>query len=307
MRAIDILHGLYYVVLILLHRPSVRVGELMPTTPTSKQDKCPFEPDAVMSMEGCHSITVCIQAAQRITTLAERCQNLTHLERFGTGPYILLHAARVHLMVAAIPTPARQTGTGHAGCGLSIQFIEMVRKKEQAVDQFHRSLGCLRKFSVYHWTVNGIGVSIRTLERTLAAILQEQEMDQEQELERQRQKLAEYDAGFFEQDGTMADTTNTAASAEVPNVVKEKGLILDDGTASGNKSEEDSSNERAYYESMRFLEMRLLYQERHRYSKDNHLEEHLQRQVSQPLLNAGMDLLPRRGFSFDKNGKRRSL
>lgn len=272
----------------------------MPMTPASKQDKCPFEPDAVMSMEGCHSMTVCVQAAQRITAIAERCQNLNQMERFGLGPYILLHAARVHLMEAAIPTP-KPTRTG---CEPSFQLLGMIRRKEQAVDRFHRSLGCLRKFSVYHWTVNGIGVSIRTLERTLAAILQEQEMDQELELERQRQKLAEYDAGFFEQDGTMTDTSTTAVSAEVP---KERCSIMDDGTAGENKSEEDSSNERAYYEAMRFLEMRLLYQERHRYSKDNHLEEHLQRQDSQPLLTAGMDLSPRRSFTFDKNGKRYSL
>jgi len=284
---IDILHGLYYVVLILLHRPSVRVGELMQTTQSSKQDKCPNEADAVLAMEGCHSMAVCAQAARRITKLAERCQNLTHLERFGAGAYILLHAARVHLMLAAIPAPPRQTGTGPGGCGPSIEFIEAIRKKDQAVDQFHRSLGSLRKFSVYHWTVDGVGLSIRTLERTLAAILHEQELDHEQELEHQNQKLAEYDAGFFDQDGTMLD----------PNIRKKICVVVaNEGIASENKSEEDSMHERTYYESMRVLEMRLLYQERHRYSKDNHLEEHLQHQDAQPLMNPGMDLLPRRGL-----------
>ncbi|KAF9354863.1 hypothetical protein BGX34_010774 [Mortierella sp. NVP85] len=283
----DILHGLYYVVLILLHRPSVRVGELMPTTQSSKQDKCSNEADAVLAMEGCHSMAVCAQAARRITKLAERCQNLTHLERFGAGAYILLHAARVHLMLAAIPAPPRQTGTGPGGCGPSTEFIEAIRKKDQAVDQFHRSLGSLRKFSVYHWTVDGVGLSIRTLERTLAAILHEQELDHEQELEHQHQKLAEYDAGFFDQDGTMLD----------PNIRKKISVVVaNEGIASENKSEEDSMHERTYYESMRVLEMRLLYQERHRYSKDNHLEEHLQHQDAQPLMNPGMDLLPRRGL-----------
>ncbi|CAO3567014.1 unnamed protein product [Mortierella alpina] len=165
----DILHSMYYVILILLHRPSIRLGEVMPTTITSRQDKCPFAPDPVLTMEGCHSMAVCAQAARRITTLAGRCQNLIHLERFGAGAFILLHAARVHLILAAIPAPAR--GCGPDGSGPSTVFLEAIRRKEQAVDQFHRCLGSLRKFSVYHWTVDGIGLSIRSLERTLAAIL----------------------------------------------------------------------------------------------------------------------------------------
>ncbi|KAG0222135.1 hypothetical protein BGX31_009322, partial [Mortierella sp. GBA43] len=306
----DILHGLYYVVLILLHRPSMRVGELMTTATVTRQGKCPLEADTMLRLEGCHSMSVCAQAASRITKLAERCQVLTHLERFGAGAYILLHAARVQLVLASIPTPPRQTGSGPGGCGPSVEFIEGVRKRDEAVDQFYRSLGSLRKFSVYHWTVDGISTSIRTMERILAAVLQEQEMDQEQELERQRQKIWHYGggggggAGFFDHEGgggAMHDTTplGHSSSSFSFNAHRDKGGGggSDENIAGGDKPEEEESlplHERTYYESMRFLEMRLLYQERHRYSKDNHLEEHLQRQDSQPLMNPGMDLAPRR-------------
>ncbi|KAF9347831.1 hypothetical protein BGX26_000711, partial [Mortierella sp. AD094] len=286
----DVLHGVYYAVLILLHRPSIRVGEFMPSSPNSGQSKYHSTSDPSRSKEGCHSMAVCTQAASRITKLAERCQNLTQLERFGAGAFILLQAARIHLMLAAVPTPPRQSTTGFNGSSPSEEFIEAIQRKEKAVDQFHRSLGSLRKFSIYHWNVDGIGLSIRSLERTLAAILQEQELDHEQEMERQRQKLLEYDATFFDQD----HDANMINPSEFINDTA--AVALDESNANENKLEKESLHERAYYESMRLLEMRLLYQERHHYTKDNHLEQHLQRQDSRSSLNSGMDLVPRRGL-----------
>ncbi|KAF9157812.1 hypothetical protein BGX20_003718, partial [Mortierella sp. AD010] len=282
----DVLHGVYYAILILLHRPSIRVGEFLPSSPNSEQSKYHPASDPSRSKEGCHSMAVCAQAASRITKLAERCQNLTQLERFGAGAFILLQAARIHLMIAAVPTPPRQSMTGFNGDGPSGEFIEAIRRKENAVDQFHRSLGSLRKFSIYHWNVDGIGLSIRSLERTLAAILQEQELDHEQEMERQRQKLLEYDATFFDQD---YDTNMTNPTGPINNTA---AVALDGSTSSENKPDGESMHERAYYESMRLLELRLLYRERHRYTKDNHLEQHLQRQDSK----SGMDLVHRRGL-----------
>ncbi|KAF9203256.1 hypothetical protein BGZ49_006624, partial [Haplosporangium sp. Z 27] len=281
----DILHGVYYAVLILLHRPSIRVGELMSARPYSEQPNT----DSNRSKEGCHSMAVCALAASRITKLAERCQNITHLERFGAGAFILLHAARIHLMLAAVPTPPRKSGSEGPG----EEFIEAIRKKEQAVDQFHRSLGSLRKFSIYHWTVDGIGLSIRSLERTLAAILQEQEIDHEQEMERQRQKLLEYDAIFFDQD---RDTSMTNLSESPHDTTSIHAITSEENDVGDTKPEKGSLHERAYYESMRLLELRLLYRERHHYTEDNHLEQHLQRQDSRSLLKPGMDLTHRRGL-----------
>ncbi|KAI8606169.1 hypothetical protein EDD21DRAFT_349329 [Dissophora ornata] len=271
-------------------RPSVRVGELMPLSPVSRPDESLSEPDTIVTVEGSHSLAVCAQAARRITSLAERCDNLMHLERFGIGAYSLLHAARMHLIIAAVPTPPRKTGGRAGGCGAGAQFMEAIRRKEQAVDQFHRTLGSLRKFSVYHWTMDGIGLSIRTFERTLAAILQEQEIDQEQELKRQRERLAQYDTEFFDRDhngSVVVAVDNTSATVnEAP---------TDENAASENKSEDELFYERTYYESMRFLEMRLLYQERHRHSKGSRPEEYLRRLDFLSQLNPGMGFASRGG------------
>ncbi|KAG0327794.1 hypothetical protein BG000_000797 [Podila horticola] len=280
----DVLHGIYYAILILLHRPSIRVGELMPTTQNSKQDKCSTSKSSLTTMDGCHSLSVCAQAARRITGIAERCQNLTHLERFGGGAYILLHAARIHLLMAAIPCPPRNNGT--EGGEPSPQFMEAVRSKEEAVDMFHRSLGSLRKFSVYHWTVDGISLSIRAMERTLAAILQEQELDKEQELQRQKQYLLDYDSDFMDRD---LETSDSSSNTDKEHQLTETPTLP-----------EEPLHEIAYFESMRFLEMRALYRERHHFTEEGSLEQHLQYQQSQSQpksqLNAGINLAGRRGL-----------
>ncbi|KAF9579350.1 hypothetical protein BGW38_004431 [Lunasporangiospora selenospora] len=256
----DILQGLYHAAQILLHRPYIKIGELLPATHSRVHDVS-LPKDSPRQLPG-RSMTICSESARKITTLTERCLYLTHLDRFGSGCLVLLQAARQHLMIAAKPcvqsivenhafsvsalgenNTAMDTSRSDAA---TLHFdLGALQRREEAVDLLHKTLASLRKLSVYHWTVNGIGRSIQAFERTLAAILQEQENGLESE---DGQRLPPWLRKHEFSAGDDMDNEASAMRAETESV-----------TSSTNSMSADEEHQIPFecYESMSLLEYRL--------------------------------------------------